>query len=467
MIVCLRGTACDHQFMAHIRAGDSDAAERVAEQVEALAGRQQYHSIELPDGAVIPGLQSVEHLRARLNRFALPQDLTGRRVLDIGAWDGWFSFEMERRGADVVAVDIVQRPAFETASRALGSRVQFVLADVYQLTPERIGRFDVVLFLGVLYHLKHPLLALERVCALTTDIACIESFVTDDGSDPAAPPAMEFYETGELVGRYDNWSGPNTSCLLAFCRTAGFATVDLRGVVDQRAHVLCSRRWPEAPASALCASPRITGVANPRTGEAVFDSRFDEYVSIFFKSNEPALTRATVMPEVGGYGVAPVSVAGTGQDGWQADCVLPPGTSPGRCAVRVRTSGSAFSEPVVVQVDIMEGYAAPDEPAGPLEIAIVADGHSWQRNQVTARPGACVSLWVAGLPPLASKQRVRVSIGSVEAPVLFVSAPWPDGTCQVNAQLPDELPCAEHTITAGYGDVSSPPAPLRIVPAET
>ncbi len=388
-------------------------------------------------------------------------------MLDIGAWDGWFSFEMERRGAEVVAVDIVERPAFRAAAQALGSRVQFILSDVYQLTPERLGRFDIVLFLGVLYHLKHPLLALERVCALTTNLACVESFVTDDGSNLAAPPAMEFYETGELVGRYDNWSGPNTSCLLAFCRTAGFATVELRGVADQRAHVLCGRRWPNAPIAAGCASPRITGIANPRTGDALFDTRFDEYLSIFFKSDEPALTRSSVMPEVGGYGVAPMSVARAGEDGWQADCVLPPGTLPGNCEVRVRTTGSAFSDPAVVQVDVAEGRPAPDQAAGALEIAIVADGHSWRRNQVAARTGACVSLWVAGLPPTASKQRMRVCIGPADALVLFVSSPWPDGTCQVNAQLPDELPRGEHNIVVRYGDASSPPAPLRIVAAAT
>src|SRR5450432_4453857 len=71
-----------------------------------------YHSLELPDGQVIQGLQTIEQLRLRLAQFPIPADLTGKRVLDIGAWDGWFSFEAERRGAEVTAVDCVEAPHF-------------------------------------------------------------------------------------------------------------------------------------------------------------------------------------------------------------------------------------------------------------------------------------------------------------------------------------------------------------------
>ena len=104
----------------------------------------------------------------RIAQFPIPEDLRGKRVLDIGAWDGWFSFEMERRGAEVLAIDNWDNPRFHEVRRLLNSRVEYRQMDVYDLTPARIGRFDIVLFFGVLYHLKHPLLALERVCALTT-----------------------------------------------------------------------------------------------------------------------------------------------------------------------------------------------------------------------------------------------------------------------------------------------------------
>ena len=82
---------------------------RVQKLIEDLNHLGWYHSIELPDGQVIQGLQTVEQMRSRVAQFPLPQDLTGKRVLDIGAWDGWFSFEMEKRGAQVLAIDSARR----------------------------------------------------------------------------------------------------------------------------------------------------------------------------------------------------------------------------------------------------------------------------------------------------------------------------------------------------------------------
>ena len=131
------------------------------------AERGWWHSFELPDGTLIQGVCGVPSLKNRIEQFPIPQDLRGKRVLDIGAWDGWFSFEMERRGAEVLAIDNWDNPRFHQARAMLNSRVEYRQMDMYELTPERVGRFDIVLFLGVLYHLKHPLLALERVCALT------------------------------------------------------------------------------------------------------------------------------------------------------------------------------------------------------------------------------------------------------------------------------------------------------------
>ena len=101
----------------------------------------------------------------------------------------------------------------------LNSRVDYRQLDMYELTPERIGKFDIVLFMGVLYHLKHPLLALERVCALTKDFAAVESFILREEHRPGALVAertfMEFYETEELGGQTDNWFGPR---LCPVCR---------------------------------------------------------------------------------------------------------------------------------------------------------------------------------------------------------------------------------------------------------
>jgi hypothetical protein len=128
------------------------------------------------------------------------------------------------------------------------------------------------------------MLALEKVCELSTDMVCVESYVTDDGSDPAAKPVMEFYETTELCGQFDNWVGPNAACLLAMCRSAGFARVQLESVLDHRAHVTCYRRWPDrrkpAGAGALSHLGRERRLARPHE----FSSAHDDYVAIWFES---------------------------------------------------------------------------------------------------------------------------------------------------------------------------------------
>src|SRR5580658_1664325 len=139
-----------------------------------------WHSFELPDGRHIKGVDSIAAMTRRIAQFPIPEDLRGARVLDIGAWDGWFTFEMERRGADVLGVDCWDNPRFHEIHATLRSKAEYKIMDVYDLTPASVGRFDIVLFMGVLYHLKHPLLALERVCALATDFAAVDSFVLQE-----------------------------------------------------------------------------------------------------------------------------------------------------------------------------------------------------------------------------------------------------------------------------------------------
>src|SRR3974390_1449716 len=154
---------------------------------EMRSGKGWWHSFELPDGSRIDGVHDVGVLKQRIAHFPIPEDLHGQRVLDICTWDGWYSFEMERRGARVMAIDNWDNPRFRQVHAMLGSRVEYRRMDLYELTRERVGRFDIVLFMGVLYHLKHPLLALERVCALTTGMAAVESFVLRDER-----PVIEF-----------------------------------------------------------------------------------------------------------------------------------------------------------------------------------------------------------------------------------------------------------------------------------
>jgi tRNA (mo5U34)-methyltransferase len=320
-----------------IAAADGGYDRRVRQLAESVAARFRYHSIELPDGSVLPGLQSVEDLRRRLGLFGLPEDLRGKRVLDIGAWDGWFSFECERRGAEVVAVDCVALDTFLEARRLLGSRVEYLALDVGELSARRLGRFDIVLFLGVLYHLRHPLLGLEKVVELCTDRALVESFVIERESR-AVPSVMEFYERAELGGQVDNWCGPSPECLMAMCRSAGFARAELRDITNQRASVVCWRRW-EAPIDGGAPAAHLVSAVSNRSWSARFHPAKEEYICCYFKAEAPALGIDDVAIEVDGFGVPCLAVSANGPGAWQANCLRPPGLVPGRHRVHVRIAG--------------------------------------------------------------------------------------------------------------------------------
>src|SRR5579871_715986 len=117
------------------RARNEETTLGISRLIEQMSHLGWYHSIELPDGTVIPGIQTIDQLRARIAQYPIPRDLTGKRVLDIGAWDGWFSFEMERRGATVVAVDSARQKTFFEAKKLLNSKVEYIVEDVCHLSP--------------------------------------------------------------------------------------------------------------------------------------------------------------------------------------------------------------------------------------------------------------------------------------------------------------------------------------------
>ncbi|HWF37651.1 MAG TPA: DUF1698 domain-containing protein [Candidatus Acidoferrales bacterium] len=191
-----------------------------------------WHSIDLGNGIVTPGEYDT---RTLLDRIEMPADLSGMTVLDIGAWDGYMSFESERRGASrVLATDSfvwrnkvrAGKSGFEFARAALHSKVEDMEIDVMELAPERVGAFDVVLFLGVLYHLRHPLLALERVRSVTKKLLIMETHVD---LPHIQRPAMAFYPGRELSNDPTNWCGPNEACCMAMLKTAGFRNIRVAG----------------------------------------------------------------------------------------------------------------------------------------------------------------------------------------------------------------------------------------------
>ena len=235
---------------------------------EALAERIQqhtwFHSFDFGDGLVAKGVKSLELLSSEWDSLQLP-DLRGRSVLDIGAWDGWFSYRAEAQGASrVVAVDhyawamdndaqaeywnrchregvppeaydrvpdlwdtkrLPGRRGFDIAHDVLSSRVEAVLADIPDISRDALGSFDVVLFLGVLYHLENPLLALRRLVDVTTEFCVIETvcLVLPGHEDHAL---WELFGADELDGDPSNWWAGNAKGIESMCLAAGFREVE-------------------------------------------------------------------------------------------------------------------------------------------------------------------------------------------------------------------------------------------------
>ena len=191
-----------------------------------------WHEIELAPGIVTPGDDSNRMKLPILERIGFPSDLHGKRLLDLGCSDGYFSFEAEKRGAEVVAMDFVPETytGFATARTILGSRAQYVMENVYNLAPETYGQFDVILFLGVLYHLRKPLAALDAIRSvlkpgglLFVGTMMIDEYVAlPDGSvttlaalNPLLQtiPLWQAYPADSLNGDYTNCFAPNRRAL--------------------------------------------------------------------------------------------------------------------------------------------------------------------------------------------------------------------------------------------------------------
>jgi len=438
-----------------IAAGDREYAERIQRLAGQVHSRFRYHSIELPDGSVLPGLQSIDHLRWRLDLFGLPLDLRGKRVLDVGAWDGWFSFECERRGAEVVAVDCVAMDTFLEAKQLIGSKAEYLTLDVNELSARRLGRFDIVLFFGVLYHLRHPSLGLEKAVELATDMALVESFVIQPESRQI-PSVMEFYERGELGGQIDNWCGPSPECLVSMCRSAGFARAELKDVTNQRASVVCKRRWP-APEVGLDAAPQLHSVVNNRTYVAQFHPLKDEYLCCYFKSAERGLTTDSLFVEVDGFGTHALVVA-ENEGGYQANCLRPPGLEPGRHEVRMRTRHSGLSNAAEFTMLDEAGREAPVArdalPAGAPELCSAEFRCSGDLRLAVNRGGSLICYFRSPAQSMGAGD-VTIEVEGRAAGAHTISS-LGDGVWQANVLLEQPVTaCSAVRIRLGEGEWST------------
>lgn len=230
-----------------------------AELVRRIKERKWFHTIDLGDGLVTDG-----HPPSAIIAQAFP-DVKGKSVLDIGAWDGKYSFEAERAGAArVVALDhyvwrlnpparqayydkceaegvlpdpdmvdrgflldsLPGKEGFDMAHEYLDSKVEAVVDDFATMDLASIGTFDVVLYFGVLYHMVDPINSLKRVRQVTSELAVIETAsVHVPGHEDVA--LAGFFAGNELHADYGNWFAPNPAALIGMCRAAGFRRAEL------------------------------------------------------------------------------------------------------------------------------------------------------------------------------------------------------------------------------------------------
>jgi tRNA (mo5U34)-methyltransferase len=231
-----------------------------SESVQRIKNSYWFHTIDLGDGLVTNGNPPSEIIARSL------PDVRGKSVLDIGAWDGKYSFEAEKAGAQrVVALDhyvwrlnpfdrqsyydkcaaegvlpdpdLIDRGfllenefpgkvGFDLIHEYLDSKVEAVVDDFMTMDLEKLGQFDVVFYFGVLYHMVDPLGALMRLRRVTAKVAVIETQgIFLPGYEDSS--LVEFFAGDELHADYGNWFAPSGAALRGMCRAAGFRKVEV------------------------------------------------------------------------------------------------------------------------------------------------------------------------------------------------------------------------------------------------
>lgn len=224
------------------QAPDSEVLSRMSLK-DQVASTNWYHTIDLPGGVVTPG--TFDH-RPLVPHYGIPESLEGMRCLDAACSNGFWTFEFERRGGTVVALDIpslgeldfpagtppmaaatsggldqLSARAFHIAHRALGSQAKLVRSNLYAMNPQDLGTFDFVHMADVLLHLQNPLAALRRLRELTAPGG---SALIAEVFDPSLVGQVTHY-----LGGFEGlvWWEPSLDCLVQMVYDAGFTSVDV------------------------------------------------------------------------------------------------------------------------------------------------------------------------------------------------------------------------------------------------
>ena len=202
-----------------------------AEALKLLGDVGWFHSFVLSDGTCVRGGKTPAILQAEFESVFGPLPIEGATVLDVGAWNGAFSFEAKRRGAKrVLATDLFTwtHPILRGLERFLfvrkdtGLEIDYEVIDVPRINTVNVGVFDVVLFLGVFYHLSDPLAAIASLAQISRSWLVLETHLD---LDEVPHPAMRYYPSTELANDPTNWWGPNQQCVEGLLKNAGFSYV--------------------------------------------------------------------------------------------------------------------------------------------------------------------------------------------------------------------------------------------------
>ena len=232
-----------------------------------------FHYIDLGNGVVTKTASAVgEPLRHPLPTWeklqaCFPRDLTGKSLLDVGCNAGFYALEAKRRGAErVVGVD-AQRNLIRQAEfvrSVLGLEIKYEKLTVYDLDPQELGQFDVTLALGLVYHCKHLVLALEKLFTITRNLLILETAIYP----PAVLPPSSTYEVGGTSSKLHpigyvenspdakeaiyNWFLPSVPALKALLLNVGFDEVEVfEAAQDDRAILACRKLEPYPDSHAI------------------------------------------------------------------------------------------------------------------------------------------------------------------------------------------------------------------------
>jgi tRNA (mo5U34)-methyltransferase len=394
-----------------------------------------FHRIDLGDGVVTKGAsvagEAADHPLPTWQHVAvaLPADLSGRSVLDVGCNAGFYSVEAKRLGAERVLGIDAQRHQVRQASfvaRALGLDLEFRRMSVYDLSPETVGIFDVTLALGLVYHLKHLVQGLERLFSVTRDLLVLETAVL---LPELVPTEAVPYVTGDLTRRLHpmgyvqnsadakeavyNWFVPSVGAISAMLSDTGFEDVRCVATPGDRAVFVC--RKPRAAGVAVLPdlAGRLEVVSAPET------CRLGEEIEIAVRASNTG--RSPWRSSAEGHGTGAVALGahlfrGVEEVDWAwARTELPAGVPPG---------GS---------VGLALRAAAPLEPgAYRVELDLVAEHLAWFEDlgsplveralEVASEPPPLPWFRVAGLEEGAATRGAGLAAGSPWAEVVRAAA---------------------------------------------